>query len=155
MRLVTAADDEERRRRARRIAADAVTDRMERMGLSQQELATRSGVSTSTIRKLQHAQPVAQRRKLIALADTLRWPSDAILVMLSGGDPPGPDVFIPSPAAQDAVWAKHERVVGDLMPQGPGELEARIRRLETAVQELRDLIRGNSAGRPGPPEPGR
>lgn len=116
---------------------------MESLRLTQQQLAQRSDVSTSTIRKLQHRRPVTQRRKLVALSEALGWPPDAILVMLSGGDPPAEDTYVPPASVQDAVWAKHQRVVDGLMPPVAAvEVLRRIERLEAGVSVLQaDLAR--------------
>lgn len=77
---------------ARKGAADAtaaaITQRMDALGLSQQDLAVRSGVSTSTIRKLQRGtQTSYQRPKLAALSRELGWPPDGLARLLDGASP--------------------------------------------------------------------
>ena len=73
---------------AAQAAAAAISQRMDALGLSQQELAVRSGVSTSTIRKLQRGtQTSYQRPKLAALSRELGWAPDAVARLLAGEAP--------------------------------------------------------------------
>jgi transcriptional regulator with XRE-family HTH domain len=51
--------------------ADAINGRMHELGMTQRELADRSGVSVATIRQIQSAQP-ASRRSPRTLADLSR-----------------------------------------------------------------------------------
>ena len=46
--------------------ASAVNDRMHERGLTQRELAERSGVSVATLRKIQHGTPQARSRSTLA-----------------------------------------------------------------------------------------
>jgi transcriptional regulator with XRE-family HTH domain len=73
---------------AAQAAATAITRRMDALGMSQQELAVRSGVSTSTIRKLQRGtQTSYQRPKLAALSRELGWAPDVVARLLAGEAP--------------------------------------------------------------------
>jgi len=46
--------------------AKAVNDRMRERGLTQRELAERSGISPATLRKIQHGEPQARTRSTLA-----------------------------------------------------------------------------------------
>ncbi|SDP88044.1 Helix-turn-helix domain-containing protein [Actinopolyspora xinjiangensis] len=68
--------------------AEAINTRMEELDLSQQELATRSGVSVATLRELQHNKNPRRRsaRLLAAISEGLRWPSDYLAKLAEGED---------------------------------------------------------------------
>ncbi len=67
--------------------AGAINARMQDLGVTQVELAMKSGVSVATIRDLQHNRSPRQRRPrtLAALSAALRWPPDHLLRVLRGG----------------------------------------------------------------------
>lgn len=46
--------------------AKAVNDRMREGGITQRELAEKSGISVATLRKIQHAEPQARNRSTLA-----------------------------------------------------------------------------------------
>ena len=48
------------------LVAKAVNDRMLERGITQRELAERSGISVATLRKIQHAEPQARNRSTLA-----------------------------------------------------------------------------------------
>ena len=57
--------------------ATVVNDRMAARGLSQRELAERSGVSPATLRKIQHGEDQARNRSTLAgLSRALGFPED-------------------------------------------------------------------------------
>lgn len=57
--------------------AEAINTRLADLGMTQHELATRSGVSPATVRQIQRNYSVRRRspRTLSALSEALRWPS--------------------------------------------------------------------------------
>jgi transcriptional regulator with XRE-family HTH domain len=70
----------------------AVTSRLAELGMTQKELADRSGLSTTTIRQIQHSYGPNKRsaRTLSDISEALRWPKDYLSSVL-GGDSPVPD----------------------------------------------------------------
>lgn len=69
----------------RRAAGRAVAERLVELGLTQDELGHRAGVSTSTIRTLIRGRPHRFRpAKLTALSRALGWPPDGIRRLLAG-----------------------------------------------------------------------
>lgn len=82
--------------------AAALNQRMSQLRIGQQDLATRSGVSVSTLRQVQHgAGRRVQNKTLAAIASALEWPehhlSDVLLGRQQGprgqgidGEPAGP-----------------------------------------------------------------
>src|SRR5579863_9004853 len=48
------------------LVAKAVNDRMLERGITQRELAERSGISVATLRKIQHGEPQARNRSTLA-----------------------------------------------------------------------------------------
>jgi transcriptional regulator with XRE-family HTH domain len=65
---------------------EAVSQRMRERGISQKQLAKRSGVSSATIRLIQH-HPGAHRhtpRTLEAVSKALDWPPDYLDIVLNG-----------------------------------------------------------------------
>jgi transcriptional regulator with XRE-family HTH domain len=57
--------------------------------MTQQDLASRSGVSPATIREIQHNARPRRRygRTLAALSEALNWPADYLDAVLAGRDP--------------------------------------------------------------------
>jgi DNA-binding Xre family transcriptional regulator len=70
--------------------ARALNERMAALRLGQQELAQRSGISVSTLRKLQHgAGRRVQNKTLAAISTALDWPADHLAaVLLADRTPP-------------------------------------------------------------------
>lgn len=68
--------------------ADAINGRLEELGMTQRELAERSGVSVATLRQLQHNNRPRRRnpRTLEAVSVGLRLPLDYLARVLEGGD---------------------------------------------------------------------
>lgn len=57
--------------------ARAVNERMRELGISQRELAERSGISPATLREIQHGTNRQRSRStLAAISRALRWPED-------------------------------------------------------------------------------
>ena len=111
--------------------ARAVVARQRQLGLSQQDVAARSGVSAATVRKLQSGGLGNFRPQTLArIAEALDWPPNALLVILDGGGIPGGRVSrLPDRqrevrlATRAARLAPHElraveRLVDDLL-KGP------------------------------------
>lgn len=72
--------------------ADAIRSRIDELGITQKQLATRSGVSESTIRQLMNNYG-PRRRSRHTLEDTskgLDWPADYLSRVLGGGVPGRP-----------------------------------------------------------------
>ena len=66
--------------------AKAVNERMASRGLSQRELAERSGVSPATLRKIQHGEEQARNRSTLAnISRALGWPEDHLWRVSSDG----------------------------------------------------------------------
>jgi len=64
----------------------AVNARMAARGLSQRELAERSGVSPATLRKIQHGDEQARNRSTLAnISRALGWPEDHLWRVSSDG----------------------------------------------------------------------
>jgi transcriptional regulator with XRE-family HTH domain len=71
-----------------RAAGNAINARLVELGLTQDEVAHRSHVSTSTIRKLLKGRPGGyQPFKLAQLSRALGWPPDGIARLLDGARP--------------------------------------------------------------------
>lgn len=66
--------------------ADAINQRMLRLGLTQRALSERSGVSLSTVRELQRGDEHRQRspRTLAAISDALGWQPDHLQRLADG-----------------------------------------------------------------------
>lgn len=97
---------------AQRIGEE-ITARMRQLGLDQQELAMRAGVSPSTVRKLQNAtaekyQPSTLRK----ISSALGWEEQSLAQMFAGA----------------LTHPPNERIVVVQVPEGPGPL--RVRALE-------------------------
>jgi transcriptional regulator with XRE-family HTH domain len=67
--------------------AEAINTRLEELDMTQQELAVKSGVSTATLRELQHNRNPRKRstRLLEAVSKALRWPAGHLGDVLDGG----------------------------------------------------------------------
>src|SRR5258708_633525 len=66
-------------------AADAMRVRMDELGLTQFELAARSGVSLATIREVLHGRPRQRSPRLLAaVSEALGWPADRLASLLRG-----------------------------------------------------------------------
>jgi transcriptional regulator with XRE-family HTH domain len=72
--------------------ADAVNERMAALRIGQQELAEASGVSVSTLRKVQHGSTGrrVQNPTLAAIARALDWPDDYLIRLVAGRGTPTP-----------------------------------------------------------------
>lgn len=66
--------------------ADAITDRLAELEMTQQELADRSGLSVTTIRQLQRNYSARKRssRTLADISEGLRWPPNHLARILEG-----------------------------------------------------------------------
>jgi transcriptional regulator with XRE-family HTH domain len=66
--------------------AEAINTRLDELGMTQNELAVRSGVSTATLRELQHNRNPRRRSKrlLEAVSQGLRWPAGHLSRVLGG-----------------------------------------------------------------------
>ena len=65
--------------------ADAINARMEELGMSQQELASRSRVSVAALRQIQKAVPKERNpRTLAAISEALGWPSNRLEDVAAG-----------------------------------------------------------------------
>ncbi|SFJ76863.1 Helix-turn-helix domain-containing protein [Amycolatopsis sacchari] len=65
--------------------ADAINTRLEQLGMTQAELASKSRVSVATVREIQHG--VAKRRSprtLAALSEALKWRSEYLEQVADG-----------------------------------------------------------------------
>jgi transcriptional regulator with XRE-family HTH domain len=66
-------------------AARALKDRMAELGLTQFDLASKSGVSIATIREMLHARPRQRSpRTLSAISKALGWPAGQLASTLEG-----------------------------------------------------------------------
>lgn len=103
--------------------AQAINDRMQETGMTQRELAERSGVSVATLRRIQSAFP--QRRSpvtLAAISRALSWPDDHLRDVLRGGTG---QATADSPA--DRYESKLDAIAAEVT-----DLANRVRRLESA-----------------------
>lgn len=66
--------------------AEAITTRLAELGMTQNDLSTRSGVSVATVRQLQRNYEAKRRspRTLSALSEALRWPADHLARVRDG-----------------------------------------------------------------------
>lgn len=93
------------------------------LGLSQEELADRSGTSRSTIQNLESAQQHRRRisRKTHEVAEILGWPDGYIDQLLAGevAGPPArrrrPESAPPEPRGDLPLAVAHELALGDLL----------------------------------------
>src|SRR5262245_18104936 len=68
--------------------AAAISERIARRRIGQQDLARLSGVSVSTLRELQHsAGRRVQNKTLVSIARALEWPDDHLIQVLLSGAP--------------------------------------------------------------------
>lgn len=67
--------------------AEAINTRMDELGMTQQDLSVTSGVSTATLRELQHNRNPRRRssRLLEAVARALHWPAGHLGRVLEEG----------------------------------------------------------------------
>jgi uncharacterized protein YceH (UPF0502 family) len=67
--------------------AEAINTRLDELQMTQQELSISSGVSTATLRELQHNRNPRRRsnRLLEAISTGLRWPAGHLARVLEGG----------------------------------------------------------------------
>lgn len=98
--------------------AVAVTTRMEELGITQRELAERTGVSAATLRQIQNNYGPRRRspRTLSAISTGLRWPAEHLKAVLDD------DV-----AAVEAV-------------PNEGPLRDHVTQLERQLQALEDRV---------------
>lgn len=83
--------------------AEAVNDRMHERGLTQREVAERSGISVATLRKIQHGQAQARTRATLAsLSRALGFRDDHLWRIASQG---GPSAAPPDTSAIDGLRA--------------------------------------------------
>lgn len=77
--------------------AAAIQARLEELGMTQQELASRAGVALMTVRELQHNLKPRKRspRTLAAVSTALGWPEGHLAEVLNGGTPEDPDAADP------------------------------------------------------------
>lgn len=70
---------------------EAITTRLEQLGMSQSELAAASGVSTATLREMQNARPDRRRssRTLAAISTALKFPAGHLEKLAMGGETVG------------------------------------------------------------------
>lgn len=113
-----------------RTAGRAIERRMVELGLTQDEVAHRSRVSTSTIRKLIKGRPAGYLpSKLAQLSRALGWPPDGIARLLDGARPDElPTVEVPPSDA---------RVLAGVPPALAGKL---ARLPATDLVYLEDLV---------------
>lgn len=66
--------------------SDAIKTRLEEQGMTMTELASRSGVSLTTVRELVHILNTRRRqpRTLATLSEALGWPSDHLGAVVRG-----------------------------------------------------------------------
>lgn len=105
--------------------ADAINDRMSELGITQQQLAQRSGVSVAALRGLQKAEP--RRRSpviLSAISRALSWPEDHLRRVYEAGAP-------------------------SVSPSSADELSARLDRMQGQINELSDRLAGLEAQNEG------
>ena len=69
--------------------SDAIKTRLEEQGMTMTELASRSGVSLTTVRELVHILNTRRRqpRTLATLSEALGWPSDHLSAVVRGRAP--------------------------------------------------------------------
>lgn len=125
--------------------ADAINIRLHELGMTQYELATKSGVSVATIRELQRKTATRQRhpRTLSTLSTALGWPADHLDRLRRGEAPPDSSVTpVPARSPYDEI---SERV--DVLQ---AEFREVSRHLDERLARLEDAVR-----RGEPPVPGR
>lgn len=100
--------------------ADAITDRLAELEMTQQELADRSGLSVTTIRQLQRNYSARKRspRTLADISEGLRWPPNHLARILEG-----------APTTSDD---RSMRADLDQLRREVGELRARMEAVEQA-----------------------
>ena len=83
--------------------AAALNARVAALRMTQQELASRSGVSPATIREIQHNHRPRKRygRTLAALSEALQWPAEYLDNVLAGRSPE--QAGRPAPGDDDQV----------------------------------------------------
>lgn len=66
--------------------SDAIKDRLDERGMTMTDLASKSGVSLTTVRELVHVLNTRRRqpRTLVALSQSLGWPADHLGAVLRG-----------------------------------------------------------------------
>lgn len=115
-----------------------MTLRQRELGLSQQELAERSGVSAATLRKLASGAASGFRPQTLArVSEALDWPPSALVAIFDGIKIPRGDATGPRGRAREA------RLAQAAVRLAPHELRA----VERLVEEL---LKG-----PGHPLPAR
>lgn len=106
--------------------AEALNQRMATLRIGQQELATRSGVSVSTLRQLQHgATRRVQNKTLTAISTALDWPSDHLTAVLLHPQP--------TPVTGSAPDQLHDALTR--IEQRLGILDARLNSIETRLRD--------------------
>jgi len=101
--------------------ARAVQRRLDETRATQMEVASRAGVSLTTLRELQHNSNPRKRRPqtLSAVSEALGWPADYLATVLTGGDP-----------------QPHPEEASDPVLRAITELQAEIRSLRGRVEQI-------------------
>jgi transcriptional regulator with XRE-family HTH domain len=108
--------------------ANAVNDRMAAQGLSQRELAERSGVSPATLRKIQHGDEQARNRSTLAnISRALGWPEDHLWRVSSDG--------LAAASLPDDDPASLRRELAELHRR-VGAIESRLEMTDASGQQL-------------------
>jgi transcriptional regulator with XRE-family HTH domain len=108
--------------------ANAVNDRMAAQGLSQRELAERSGVSPATLRKIQHGDEQARNRSTLAnISRALGWPEDHLWRVSTDG--------LDAASLPDDDPASLRRELAELQRR-VGVIESRLEMTDAGSQQL-------------------
>lgn len=102
--------------------ANAISERMAELRVTQMDVAARAHISLTTLRELQHGMNPRRRRPqtLATLSEALGWPPDYLTAKLHGAKAePFPD-------------EKHDPVLGSLssIERELGDLRQRVERIE-------------------------
>lgn len=117
----------------------ALTRRQNELGLSQQDLAERSGVSAATLRKLAAGGSGGFRPQTLArVSEALEWPPGALMAVLEGGEVPG------GASSRLGGRRREARLAALAMRLAPHEFRA----VERLVEEL---LKGPGHARAGQP----
>ena len=108
--------------------ATAVNDRMAARGISQRELAERSGISPATLRKIQHGDAQARNRSTLSgVSRALGFPEDHLWRIATEGS-----------AAARAADDEHGTLRRDV-----AELQRRVGAIETRLRMNQGTAGGN------------
>jgi DNA-binding Xre family transcriptional regulator len=111
--------------------AAVLNERMAARRVGQQELATLSGVSVSTLRQVQHgAGRRVQNKTLAAISRALGWPDDHLSEILLGYGAPSPRGGDAGPAGERVTAETLRRVETHL-----GQISERLAAIERAIRE--------------------